>query len=166
MPKVGEGAIVNQPEMLYKNRILSGLPKAEIARLAPHLSPVVLKSKTQLVNGHAEYAYFMEEGLASVVLTLTDGATVEVGVIGIDGVVGISALLGAGPIPGQTFIQVAGSGLRIDAHILKEEFDRGGQLREHVQRYMMAYLVSISQGAACNRTTASARRSAVQALPE
>ena len=66
----------------YKNRILAALPKAEIDRLAPHLSPVTLNLRAQLLYGKADHAYFLEAGLASVVLTLEDGATVEVGVVG------------------------------------------------------------------------------------
>ena len=112
---------------------------------------MVLKTRTQLLDGRADYAYFLEEGLASVVLTLANGATVEVGVIGIDGIVGVPILMGGGTMPGQTFIQVAGSGYRIDAAILKGEFERAGQLRNHLQRYVLAHLVQSSQNAACNR---------------
>jgi CRP-like cAMP-binding protein len=142
---------MNPPAKHYKNRVLAALPKAEIDRLRPHLSPVTLKVRTPLLDGHADHAYFMEEGLASVVLTLADGATVEVGVIGIDGVVGLPILLGAGTVPGETFIQVAGSGFRIDAALLKEEFERAGQLRSHLQKYVQAYLIQSAQNAACNR---------------
>ena len=117
---------------------MAALPKAEIDRLKPHLSPVTLKVRTPLLDGHADHAYFMEEGLASVVLTLAGGDTVEVGVIGIDGVVGLPILLGAGTMPGETFIQVAGSGYRIDAQLLKAEFERNGQLRSHLQKYVLA----------------------------
>ena len=63
----------------YKNRILAALPKADIDRLAPYLSPVTLKLRTQLLDGKGDHAYFLEDGLASVVLTLADGSTVEVG---------------------------------------------------------------------------------------
>jgi len=135
----------------YRNRILAALTKAELNRIAEHLSPVPLKVRTQLLNGGAKYAYFLEEGLASVVLTLANGATVEVGVVGIDGVVGLPQLLGVETIPGETFIQVAGSGYRIDARLLKDEFDRGGQLRNMVQKYMVAHMAQSAQGAACNR---------------
>jgi hypothetical protein len=58
-----------------------------------------------VLDGRAEHAYFLEEGLASVVLTLADGVTVGVGVIGIDGFVGLPMLLGAKTMPGETFIQ-------------------------------------------------------------
>ena len=142
---------MNPPARQYKNRVLAALPKADIDRLTPHLSLVALKTRTQLLDGRADYAYFLEEGLASVVLTLADGATVEVGVIGIDGVVGVSILMGAGTMPGQTFIQVAGSGYRIDAAVLKDEFERPGQLRSYLQKYIVAHLAQSSQGAACNR---------------
>jgi CRP-like cAMP-binding protein len=142
---------MNPPAKVYKNRVLAALPKAELNRLTPHLSPVTLKVRTQLLDGHADHAYFMEEGLASVVLTLTGGATVEVGVIGIDGVVGLPVLLGAGTVPGETFIQIEGSGYRIDAPLLKAEFERDGQLRSHLQKYVQAYLIQSAQNAACNR---------------
>jgi CRP-like cAMP-binding protein len=142
---------MNQRTAPYKNRVLAALPKDEIDRLAPHLSPVTLKTRTQLMDGQASHAYFLEEGLASVVLTLADGATVEIGVVGIDGVVGLPILLGATTMPGETFIQVEGSGFRIGAEILKEEFEREGQLRTHLQKYIMAYAIQTAQTAACNR---------------
>ena len=117
---------MTQPKRQYKNNVLAALPKAEVARLTPHLSPVTLKLRTQLLDGKSEYAYFLEEGLASVVLPMEDGSTVEVGVVGKDGVVGLPILLGAEGMPGETFIQVEGSGYRIKAKRLKEEFERPG----------------------------------------
>lgn len=146
------------PPKQFKNRVLAALPKAEIDRLKPHLSPVNLKVRTQLMDGRADYAYFLEEGLASIVLTLADGNTVEVGVVGIDGVVGIPILLGADGMPGQTFIQVEGSGFRLNAKRLKDEFERPGQFRRHVQKYMLAHLVQIAQNTACNRLHAISER--------
>ena len=143
---------MNPPRQQYKNHVLAALPKAEIARPTPHLWPVTLKLRAQLLDGKAPgYAYFLEEGLASVVLPMKDGGTVEVGVIGIDGVVGLPVLLGAGRMPGETFIQVEASGYRIKAQRLKEEFERPGELRRHLQKYVMANLVQSAQNAACNR---------------
>ncbi len=89
--------------------------------------------------------------MASVVVTVNNGDTVEVGVIGVDGVVGIPILLGTGGTPGRTFVQIAGSGFRIPAKTLKEEFERDGHLRRHLQRYLQAYFVQTAQTAACNR---------------
>jgi CRP-like cAMP-binding protein len=151
MPQVGKGATMNSPAQQFKNRVLAALPQDEIDRLAPHLTAVILPTRTLLLDGHADHAYFLEEGLASVVLTLSDGATVEVGVIGIDGVVGLPILMGDTTMPGQTFIQVEGSGYRIPAARLKEEFERPGQLRTRLQKYVLGHLVQSSQNAACNR---------------
>lgn len=135
----------------YRNRVLAGLPKPELNRLKPHLSLVDLKQEDTLLDGKAPYAYFMEQGIASVVVTLNNGDTVEVGVIGIDGVVGLPILLGAGTSPGRTFIQIAGSGYRIRADTLKAEFERPSELRSHLQKYMQGFMVQSAQTAACNR---------------
>lgn len=142
---------MNPSTQLYKNRILAALPQGEINALARHLSPVILKQEQTLSDGRAGYAYFLEQGMASVVIGLTNGNTVEVGVVGIDGVVGLPILLGAEGAPGRTFIQIEGSGFRIKAKILKEEFERPGVLRRHLQKYMHGFLVQTSQTAACNR---------------
>jgi len=143
---------MNPPKVNCKNRVLASLPNAEINRLAPYLSPVTLKVRTTLMDGKATLgAYFLEKGLASVVLPMKDGYTVEVGVIGIDGVVGLPFLLGADRMPGRTFIQVDASGYRIDAKRLKEEFDHSGELRNHLQKYVIATLSQSAQNAACNR---------------
>jgi CRP-like cAMP-binding protein len=142
---------MNPPVSRYKNRVLSALPKAEISRLTPHLSRVNLRQEQTLLDGNTKYAYFLEEGIASVVATVEDGTTVEIGVIGCDGIVGIPILLGAGTAPGRTFIQIAGSGFRIDSAILKEEFERPGELRKHLQKYVQAFLIQTSQTAVCNR---------------
>lgn len=135
----------------YRNRVLAALPKAELNRLKPHLSPVTLEQEQTLLDGTAPHAYFLEGGIASVVVTLKNGDTVEVGIIGVDGVVGLPILLGTEGAPGRTFVQIAGSGYRIKADILKDEFERPGELRRTLQRYMQGFLVQSAQTAACNR---------------
>ena len=142
---------MNPSARQFKNRILASLPKAEIDRLAHYLSPVTLEQHETLLDGTIPYGYFMEDGIASMVVTVESGGTVEVGIIGVDGVVGLPILLGARAMPGRTFIQIAGSGFRIPAEKLKEEFERGGELRQHLQRYIQGFLVQTAQTAACNR---------------
>jgi CRP-like cAMP-binding protein len=142
---------MNSRARSYKNRILAALSAAEISRLTPHLSRMALKQEQTLSDGKAKYAYFVEQGLASVVATVENGTTVEVGVIGIDGVVGIPILLGTDTTPGRTFIQIEGAGFRIAASKLKEEFERPGQLRTNLQKYIQGFLVQTAQTAVCNR---------------
>ena len=135
----------------YRNRVLAALPKAEINRLVPHLSPVLLPQQKTLSDGNTTHGDFVETGIVSAVMTLTNGDTVEVGVIGNDGIVGLPILLGTETAPGRTFVQIAGSGFSIKADHLKEEFERPGELRRHLQKYMQAFMVQTAQTAACNR---------------
>lgn len=149
---------MSPPKRAYKNRVLAALPKKEIDRLSPHLVPLRLKVRHELLDGKSRYAYFLEEGLASVVLLMENGKEVEVGVIGREGVVGLPMLLGAKTVPGETYIQIAGSGFRISAQRLKDEFDRPGELRTRLQKYLLASFVQSAQNAACNRLHAIAER--------
>lgn len=80
---------MNASAARYKNRILAALPKPEISHLARFLTPVTLQQQETLLDGKATHGYFLEQGIASVVVTVDNGDTVEVGVIGIDGVVGL-----------------------------------------------------------------------------
>jgi hypothetical protein len=110
----------------YKNRILASLPKAEIARLLPHLSEVDLPSGKTLMDANREitFAYFLETGLASVVVAMANGNTVETGITGNDGLVGFPVLLGTRSTPMRTFMQIPGMGFKIKVHHLVEEFEK------------------------------------------
>ena len=81
---------------LYKNRLLALLPAADIERLAPHLSPVTLKINHTLHDAGqtVDTVYFLEDGVCSIVATMVSGNTVEVGIIGREGFVGLPAVLG------------------------------------------------------------------------
>jgi CRP-like cAMP-binding protein len=137
----------------YKNRILASLPKAEISRLSPHLSLVDLPSGKTLMDPGQEitYAYFLETGLASVVVAMADGSMVETGITGNDGLVGFPVLLGTKTIPTRTFMQIPGNGFKIKAQHLINEFERSGALQKKINRYFQAHLVQTGQTAACNR---------------
>lgn len=139
------------PKLAFRNRVLAALPKAELSRLQPHLSRITLKQGLTLLDGAAPYGYFVESGIASVVVSTENGNTVEVGIVGMDGVVGIPILLGTERTPGRTFVQIAGYGFRIPADILKTQFERDGELRRHISRYLQGFLVQTAQTAACNR---------------
>lgn len=137
----------------YKNKILASLPKAEISRLSAHLSQVDLPSGKTLMDAGQEitYAYFLETGLASVVVAMVDGNMVETGITGNDGLVGFPVLLGTKSTPTRTFMQIPGMGYKIKANHLVEEFERSGTLHKKINRYFQAHLVQTGQTAACNR---------------
>jgi CRP-like cAMP-binding protein len=137
----------------YKNRILASLPRSEISRLAPHLSSLILAKGKPLLNPDEEsaYVYFLESGMASVVVEMSNGNTVETSVIGNEGIVGIPGVMGTKSTPTRTFIQIAGAGYRIKTARLQEEFEKSGPLRKLINRYVQAHLVQTAQTAACNR---------------
>jgi CRP-like cAMP-binding protein len=105
------------PRLTCKNAILASLPPSEIARLMPHLTPVELSLHETLQEPNEEitHAYFLEGGLASVVAEMSNGATVETGITGKEGMVGFSLLLGGNRMPTRTFIQIPGMGYKIKA---------------------------------------------------
>ena len=136
-----------------ENLILKSLPSDIYARLAPHLEPVALESSQIIHKAHdpVSHFYFPDYAIISVVSIMSDGATVEVGVVGREGASGINALLGHDSSPNQSLIQVPGSGLRIKTHPLLTEFKRGGVLQNMLLRYVNSLIAQVSQTAACNR---------------
>jgi CRP-like cAMP-binding protein len=137
----------------YKNNILASLSRAEIGRLAPHLSFLDLPVNQTLQEPNVEvtHAYFLESGMASVVVEMADGNTVETGITGKEGLVGFSILLGTNSMPTRTFIQIPGTGYKIKAKRLKEEFENSGTLRKRTNCYIQAHFMQTGQTAACNR---------------
>lgn len=143
----------NKNPLSYKNRVLASLPAAEMKRLAPHLCPVTLKRNQSLHDpGQAvDIVYFLEEGICSVVVTMETGNTVEVGITGRDGFVGLPAVLGTGHSPNRTFIQIPGHGFSVEAKVLREQSEASSELRLRLQRVVQGMLVQTAQTAACNR---------------
>jgi CRP-like cAMP-binding protein len=135
------------------NQLLSKLPPKEYQRLTPYLELVELplRQVLQQPGDKVEYIYFPTQAMISLVSIMQDGSMVEVALVGKEGMVGISAILGGYSTTTQTVVQIAGSGLRIPAHILKAEFDRGEKLQYLLLRYIQTLFTQISQFVACNR---------------
>jgi len=134
------------------NRILDALPKEDFDRLRAHLEPVVFKLKDVLYRPGDEIGaiYFPVEGVLSVVMMLPDGATVEVGTAGNEGMIGLSALLGDCISLHEIVVQGAGNGLRLAARLARQEFDRAGAFHNLVMKLSQYVVAEISQKAACN----------------
>ena len=120
-----------------QNELLESLPEDELALLMPHLELVNLSSNKQLYEcgKKVDHAYFPITAIATLVYTLEDGSMTEIAVVGRDGVLGISLILGDGAIA-STFVQSAGFAYRIDAKILYEMFQKGGVLQSALLRCM------------------------------
>lgn len=136
------------------NLILSALTSHEYERLSPHLEYVELPLGKTLYDPEEpiRYAYFPLRGAVSIVTVLRDGGCVEAGVIGNEGIVGIPLVLGTQmELNRRAQVQIAGSGLRLKAAALKEEFKRGERLHDLLLSYLHAFITQLSQTAACNR---------------
>lgn len=134
------------------NRLLEAMGDA-IDPLKAHLERVTLELHTPLIlpNEPLQYAYFPLTCLASLVTVLEDGATVEAGSVGREGMVGIPILLRASTTPMQTVVQVGGEALRVKIDILKEHLDKTPRVQNLLYRYIHALFVIASQSTACNR---------------
>jgi CRP-like cAMP-binding protein len=135
-----------------RNHLLKAMSEEDFARLKPDLEPLALAVKDVLVpaNEPIEHVYFMEEGLASVVAISPDDERIEVGHIGREGMAGEPVLLGVTSSPNQTFIQVAGSGLRIRAEDLTATAEASPSLRALLLRFVQTLLIQTSHSALAN----------------
>jgi len=134
------------------NRILNALTRSEYERLAPHLDHVNLSVGEILYHPEQEitHVYFPNRGTISIVSMFEDGGSVEVGMVGNEGMFGVSVFLGSVTTPLEAVVQLPGDGLRMRASVLKKEFEKGGLLQDLLLRYTQAFITQIAQTAACN----------------
>lgn len=138
---------------LARNRLLAALPPEEYRRLKPSLTLTTLEQHKLLEDGAEPitHIYFPRGGVCSLTATMSDGRTVEVGTIGNEGLVGISAYFG-GRLPNtKTLVQVPGEGadvMRVRTFVA--EMEKEGALYRLVRRYSHALLALMSQSVACN----------------
>jgi len=135
------------------NRLLSLLPAEEYNRLRPNLDPVSfdLGEVIYQSGGQIDYIYFLTTCIVSLVYTIKNGMSAEIGVVGNEGVVGIALFMGGDTMPNRALVQSAGSAVRVKARVLQNEFDRGGEFQHLLLRYTQALMTQISQTAVCNR---------------
>ena len=134
-----------------QNRLLSALPAEDFKRLAPHLKPVSLRLSEILFypDDLLEDVYFPTTAIVSLLTELEDGHGVEVGLVGGEGMVGLSAVLGGTETKVAT-VQGSGEALRMKADVLRGDFRGGGNLQAVLLGYVHAHVAQISQSVACN----------------
>jgi CRP-like cAMP-binding protein len=135
------------------NRILLGLPARECAAMLEKLEFIVLATHTVLheAEENIKFAYFPNEGLASVLNVMSDGKSVEVGLLGTDGFVGTRLVAGYKTSPSRVIMQIAGSAFRITAKELAEAMQECPQLMLGMHRFVQELALQSQQVAACNR---------------
>ena len=133
------------------NRLLSLLSDQDYERLRPHLSHVAFEYKKSLYEASRpiKHVYFPIDGVASLVITMADGASVEIGTIGSEGLVGLPICLGDHEASSSVYVQVPGAALQIDSRIFRSELDRSPTLNLVMLHYAHAFFNQIAQSAAC-----------------
>lgn len=137
---------------LHANRLLALLPRRDYERLRPYLHRIPLTYKQSLYRARRpiEFVYFIEAGVGSLVNTMANGQAAEVGTVGNEGIVGLPLLLGDDRAPTSVYVQVPGSGLRIEAAIFAKELARSASMHAVMLRYAHAFFNQVAQSAACN----------------
>jgi CRP-like cAMP-binding protein len=145
-----------------KNQLLSGLPQEIFDQLWPSLQRVSwsIGETVYDVGDPIENVYFVEEGVASIVTIMANGATSEVGMIGSRGMVGVPVLLGESTSTQHVIVQIPGTALEMDSSLCKAAFDRYPAFHTLVLRFIGAFLNLSAQTAACNRLHSARQRCA------
>jgi CRP-like cAMP-binding protein len=142
-----------QPSHAAPNLLLCSLPPAERECLSPYLQPVTfLLGQIVFEPGERiEHCYFPTNSVVSLLYTMRNGSTAEMGLVGNEGFLGIALFLGGESTCSRAQVALAGDALRLPAKLLKKEFAHDGPFRHLLLRYTQAHITQVSQTAVCNR---------------
>lgn len=137
-----------------ENRLIHALPREERERLAPFLQPIALAAGHPITEPGEPIpaVYFMHDAVTSTIQEMSDGSSIETGLMGIEGMAGIQVWLRQRATPVRTFVQIPGTALRMKTEdFIREVRDRPSPLNDLLAKYVHAFLVLTSLTAACNR---------------
>ena len=129
-----------------RNHILAAFSPEESNLIAPYLEPVEFSARRSIEQPGkpVEWVYFPDNGVASVVAAAKHGRTVEVGIIGHDGMTGLSLVLGAERAANETYVQVGGTGSRIRGDDLRQLMSTRLALQSRFLLYAHAFMLQTS----------------------
>ena len=142
----------DQPRQLG-NFILDSLPQDEYDLLHPHLQRVKLHQNDVLcrIREPITEVYFPTTALLSWVHSTTEGQTVEVGITGFEGLMGVTFLFDRDSAPWQVNVQLTGEALKLSAEVFVSCLHKPGVLRQKVTAFTYLKLMQLTQSALCNR---------------
>ncbi len=136
-----------------QNHILAALPDTDYIRLLPHLEHISMPLEWIVYEADCPlgYLYFPTTCIISLFHVLESGASTEFAITGNEGMVGISLFMGSTSMPSEARVQIAGSGYRLKANILKKELMLNSKLQYLGLRYIQMLMIQMAQTAVCNR---------------
>ncbi len=144
--------VTSIPAPLTGNRLLDGLPQNELELLLPH-SKYVQIAQNQILHQLGEpvhYAYFPVSGMVSLLSSTSEGHTIEIAMVGNEGMIGVALLLCAAVSSYETGVQIPGEALRIEGEHFRAALIAGGQLEQRLLCYVNGLFAQVSQLAVCN----------------
>ena len=137
---------------LLTNKILTGLPGEDFARLLPHLEPVELVCDENLyfLGDPPDFVYFPETAVVSHLYVLSDGGTIEADMVGREGLTGLSAVFNSDSPDRWTKVTIGGTALRVKAEVMRHEFSLCGGFQQSLLAYAAERLAHVAQRAVCN----------------
>ena len=137
-----------------ENQILATLNKTDYQYLFGQLEQVSVVRGDVIYEADAriDYVYFPGTAVFSILSTMEDGRTVEVGPVGREGLAGVRVFLGSDTTPDRVIAHMAGSAMRVKASVLKAELT-GSQtaLSQKLTRYTLMLLTMTGRTGACNK---------------
>ena len=135
------------------NILIDALPDSSKKKVLEQATRVNLPIRTSLYEpgDPPRFAHFLTSGIASVVTTMSDGSTSEVGTLGREGVPQALHLLGGARVPTRCFMQISGTALRLDFRAVERIFQSDEILRGKFLAYAQYQSLMLGQMAGCNR---------------
>src|SRR6185312_14032718 len=135
------------------NQLLAALPRQEYRALQSQLEeiPLVFEEiiyKPEVLIGDV---YFPNSGVISLLAGLNERTTLEVGLVGKEGMLGLAVFMGAGASQNRAVVQGTGTAMRMKASAFRRECNNGGDLPRLLRRYTSSLLTQITQSAVCNQ---------------
>ena len=150
---VQSGERTNAAGKPVSNKILLSISDRDYGLLRPHLEYVSLPNHLVIheAGGKLECAYFLNQGLISLVVVMKNGRTAEAGIVGNEGFTGTLAAVGLSRSPFQAVVQITGDGFRVEVGALQDTLESAPHLQLMLSRYAAIRGMQVAQTAACNR---------------
>ena len=141
----------NHPLHAPSNGILAALVPSDREGLLRRMERCALDYRQMLLDANepVRHVYFPLSGVISLLIATTNGATLEVAMVGNEGMVGLPALFGGGSAPISAVVQVPGEALRMNALAFRDEVESYGPLVRRLHLHAQALLFQFAQSAAC-----------------
>jgi CRP-like cAMP-binding protein len=148
--------------MTTQNRLLASLPPDELALVSAHLEHTRLERWRVIYDPERpiQAVYFPTDGVISILSVMADGTAIETATVGKEGLAGMALFHGVDVTSEQAFVQVPGSGYRMDAKAFREVLPSCPALTAALHRYAQALFTLAAQSSGCNRLHSMGQRCA------